>query len=281
MKKIMFLSASLCTFIAVVSMAAETPAPPAAAPAAVEKTAPAKHSGHPGMSAAPDATAPAPAPAAEPAAPQPLEGTVLQTSNGGGYTYVYIEQADGKKVWVAVAEAPVKVGAQVKFKPGMEMGRFESKALKRTFDSIIFSDGIISGAAAAAAPDPGKDQGVSPGSTGAVAKTAKISVTKATGENAYTVEGAIKNSAKLNKKKVVIHGQVVKVSSGIMNKNWIHIQDGTGSEKKKTHNLVCTSPTDIADVGDVVTITGTLYKDKDFGSGYKYAVIVEDSKITK
>jgi hypothetical protein len=66
-----------------------------------------------------------------------------------------------------------------------------------------------------------------------------------------------------------------------MGRNWIHIQDGTGSEMKKYHNLVCTSKTDIADVGDVVTITGTLIKDRDFGSGYKYAVIIEDTKITK
>jgi len=34
-------------------------------------------------------------------------------------------------------------------------------------------------------------------------------------------------------------------------------------------------------VGDVVAITETLIKDRDFGSGYKYAVIVEDTKITK
>jgi hypothetical protein len=231
------------------------------------------------MFAAPEAAA---APGATPAAPQPLAGTVLQTMNAGGYSYVYIEQADGKKNWVAVAETPVKVGAQMTFKPGMEMGKFESKALKRTFDSIIFSDGVLTGGAAVANADPGKDQGVSPGSTGAgAAKAGKISVTKATGDNAYTVEGAITKSAKLHKKKVVIRGQVVKVSTGIMNKNWIHIQDGTGSEKKKTHNLVCTSPTDIADVGDVVTITGTLYKDKDFGSGYKYAVIVEEATVTR
>ena len=217
------------------------------------------------------------APAAEPA---PLAGKVLQTMNGGGYTYVYIEKADGKKVWVAVSETPVKVGSDVVFQPGMEMGSFESKALKRTFDSIVFSNGIASGAATSAGEPKG--QKVSPGSQGSSTdKSKKISVEKATGPNATTVEGAYKNSAKLNKKKVVIRGQVVKFSSGIMDKNWIHIQDGTGSEKKKTHNLVCTSTTDIADVGDVVTITGTLIKDRDFGAGYKYPVIIEDAKVSK
>jgi hypothetical protein len=220
--------------------------------------------------------------AAVPAAPQPLAGKVLQTMNAGGYSYVYLEQADGKKTWVAVAQTSIKVGAEMSFKPGMEMGAFESKALKRTFDSIIFSEGVLSGASTEAVVDPGKGQGTSPGSMGAgAAKAGKISVTKATGPNAHSVEEAYKNSAKLNKKKVVIHGQVVKVSSGIMGKTWIHIQDGTGSEKKKTHNLVCTSATDSADVGDVVTITGTLIKDRDFGSGYKYAVIIEDTKVTK
>ena len=163
----------------------------------------------------------------------------------------------------------------------MEMGKFESKALNRSFDSIIFSDGVLSGASDAG-PDPGKNQGVSPGSQGVTKDlAAKISVSKATGPNAVTVAEAYSKSAKLHNKKVVVRGQVVKVSIGIMNKNWIHIQDGSGSEKKKTHNLVCTSKSDMADVGDVVTITGTLIKDRDFGAGYKYPVIIEDTKITK
>ena len=111
-------------------------------------------------------------------------------------------------------------------------------------------------------------------------KDAKVSVSKATGANAYTVQEIFANSAKLNKKNVVIRGKVVKVSAGIMGKNWIHIQDGTGTQANKNHNLVCTS-LDMANVGDIVTVSGILTKDKDFGSGYKYAAIVEESKIKK
>jgi len=119
------------------------------------------------------------------------------------------------------------------------------------------------------------------GSKGAAAaKEGKISVTKATGANAYTVEGAFVNSAKLNKQKVVIRGKVVKVSSGIMGKNWFHLQDGTGSAAKGTHDLVVTSK-DTVSMGDVVTATGTLGKDRDFGAGYKYSVIVEDATFKK
>ena len=119
------------------------------------------------------------------------------------------------------------------------------------------------------------------GSKGAAAaKEAKISVTKATGANAYTVEGAFTNCATLDKKKVVIRGKVVKVSSGIMGKNWFHLQDGTGSATKGTHDLVITSK-DMVSMGDLVTATGTLGKDRDFGSGYRYNVIVEDATFKK
>ena len=205
-----------------------------------------------------------------------LSGKVLETMNSGGYSYIHLEKKDGKKVWIAVTETKVKVGDKMSFLPGTEMGNFESKTLKRKFDNIIFSGGVIS--------ETGKindKEQASPGSKGAAtAKEAKISVPKATGANAYTVEGLYTNSAKLDKKKVVVKGKVVKVSSGIMGKNWIHIQDGSGSQSKGTHNMVCTSK-ETANMGDVVTVSGTLAKDKDFGAGYKYSAIIEDAKFKK
>ena len=226
------------------------------------------------------------APAAENAS-QPAEllsGKVLQTMDSGGYTYVYIQKKDGEKVWVASASTPVTVGSQMSFKGGMEMRNFESKSLKRKFDSIIFADAALSDTPAKSAPAASpkdKDKSASGGSKAATsAKDAKIAVSKATGTNAYTVQEIFANSAKLNKKKVVVRGKVVKVSTGIMGKNWIHIQDGTGSQSKKNHNLVCTSQA-MADVDDVVTVTGVLAKDKDFGGGYKYSAIVEESTFKK
>ena len=124
----------------------------------------------------------------------------------------------------------------------------------------------------------GKAPGKSPGSGGAATAGGKIKVEKASGANAYTVSELFGKSAKLHKKKVVVRGQVVKVSANIMGKNWIHIQDGSGSAAKGTNNLVVTSG-DIPTVGDVVTVKGTLFKDKDFGGNYKYKVIIEDATV--
>ncbi len=215
---------------------------------------------------------------------EPLSGKVLQTMDSGGYTYVYIQKKDGEKVWVASVATPIAVGTQVTFKGGMEMADFESKSLKRKFDRIIFADAAVSDSPAGSthtALPKDTDKGKSGGSKAAASsKDAKISVAKATGANAYTVQEVFAGSAKLNKKKVVVRGKVVKVSVGIMGKNWIHIQDGTGSQSKKTHNLVCTSQ-ELADVDDVVTVSGVLAKDKDFGGGYKYTAIVEEATIVK
>lgn len=200
--------------------------------------------------------------------------------NAGGYSYICIEK-NGKKTWVAVPETKVSVGQEVTFQPGQEMQNFSSRSLNRTFDSIIFSGGL---AGAVVLADDTKTKTVDAthsGSKAAVPRSAeKISVEKAAGANAYTVAEVYAQRTKLNKKTVVVKAKVVKVSAGIMNKNWIHLQDGSGDAGKGTNNLVATSQ-DLPAVGDVITVKGTVYKDKDFGAGYKYAVIMEQASIQR
>jgi len=118
------------------------------------------------------------------------------------------------------------------------------------------------------------------GSEGAKAPATSepIKVEKAKGADAYTVSETYEKAGKLDKKTVSVRGKVVKVSKGIMGKNWVHLQDGSGDAGKGTNNLVATSQ-DVPKVGDVVTAKGTLYKDKDFGAGYVYKVIVEEATV--
>jgi hypothetical protein len=223
-----------------------------------------------------------------------LTGKVLESMNSGGYSYINLQKKSGSKIWIAVPETRITVGDQMSFKEGLVMTNFQSKTLKRSFDSIIFSNGIIAQPKSEVVTTPPKDLSVPPGITGsgprnkqkivigsqpAVASKGKVSVTKATGPNAYTVAEVYKNSARLNAKKVVVHGKVVKASTGIMKKTWIHIQDGTGSQAKGTHNLVFTTK-GTANVGEVITVSGTVAKDRDFGYGYRYKVILEDGVIT-
>ena len=105
-----------------------------------------------------------------------------------------------------------------------------------------------------------------------------IKVEKAKGADAFSVSETYEKAGKLDKKTVVVRGKVVKVSKGIMGKNWVHLRDGSGDPAKGTNDLVATTQ-DLPKVGDVVTAKGTLYKDKDFGAGYKYQVIVEEATV--
>lgn len=91
-----------------------------------------------------------------------------------------------------------------------------------------------------------------------------------------TVEAIHIEKDALKGKTVQVSGKVTKVNNGIMNRNFIHIQDGTG--KKGTDDLTVTSK-QTAKVGDKVIITGTIALDTDFGFGYNYPIILEKSKI--
>ena len=199
-----------------------------------------------------------------------LSGKVVETMNAGGYTYVRIEK-NGKKTWVAVPPTELKVGQKVTFYPGTDMGRFTSKTLNKTFDHIIFSPGMVAEGGASAGVHGAKK-------AAAPVSTENIKVEKAAGPDAFTVSEVHAKAGELDKKTAVVRGKVVKVSEAIMGKNWIHIQDGTGDVSTGSNKLVVTSQ-DLPAVGDVVTMKGVIYKDKDFGAGYRYSVIMEEAAI--
>lgn len=238
------------------------------------------------MQAAPPAQNVPPVAGAKAAAqPDVLSGKVVEILNAGGYTYFSLEK-DGKKTWVAVTKTEGKIGETMTFRPGSEMVNFKSKSLDRTFESIIFSDGVASPEISqqdAEALGKKAHENLTQGSTAPSDKNGKpldVKVVKAGGANGYTVAELYEKSGALNGKEVVVTGKVVKVSKQIMGKNWVHLQDGSGDTATGTNNLVTTTQ-DIAAVGDVVTATGKLAKDKDFGGGYKYAVIIEETALVK
>jgi hypothetical protein len=202
-----------------------------------------------------------------------ISGKVVETMDSGGYTYVCVEK-NSKKSWVAIPGTKVTVGEEMAFHPQMEMSNFKSKTLNRTFETIYFSAGAIGHQETVVSV-----QTMAPKNAPAVSAE-EIHVAKAAGPDAYTVAELFGKRNDLDKKKVTVKGKVVKVSAGIMGVNWIHIRDGSGDAKKGTNDLVVTSQ-ELASVGDIVTASGTLAKDKDFGAGYRYDVIVEAASIKK
>jgi len=218
-------------------------------------------------------------------AQEPHVGKVAETMNSGGYTYILL-QTKAKMFWVAIPEGKVTVGQEIVLAPGFEMIDFQSKSLNRTFETIIFSEGLISQGGSAAgqhgsAHGNADTQKNTLGSKGAEpAPKANIKTEKAAGENAYTVAELFGKRTELDNKDIILRGEVVKVTAQIMNKNWLHIQDGTGDPQTGTNDIVVTTM-DLPSVGDIVTVKGVLFSDKDFGSGYRYDAIVEFGQVSK
>jgi hypothetical protein len=211
------------------------------------------------------ATAPAPQGAT-------LAGEVLEAKNVEGYTYLRLKTATGE-TWAAVPTVAVKPGERVTLTDPMVMENFESKALKRRFDRIVFASVAGTDTVAAAA-----DAAHAAAPKAAAAPVGKVA--KATGADAKTVAEVVNGKAALKDKSVSVRGQVVKVNSGILGKNWLHLQDGSGKAADGSDDLIVTT-TDRAAVGDVVTVSGTVRTDVNVGSGYAYAVLVENAKVSK
>ncbi|MCW5198758.1 DNA-binding protein [Desulfobulbus sp. F4] len=238
--------------------------------------------------------APAAAEAAAGPAQKAVKGKVLESMSGADYTYLLVEDGT-EKIWAAIPESKVAVGQEVSLQPGMVMKDFESKALNKKFDAIVFSSGLAEEAGAAPAVEGGTPklageagkpvdeaalEALSGGSARAVVPAGEVKVEKAEGENGRTVEQCFAEAEKLNGQKIKVRGKVVKFTPDIMGKNWIHLQDGSGDPMKNTHDLVVTT-SETAKKDEVVLVEGVLSKDKDFGAGYRYAAIIEDAKISK
>ena len=218
-----------------------------------------------------------------PAQANTLNGKVVETMNAATYTYVLIDTG-AKRVWAAAPQFAVKVGDMVSVADAMPMTNYQSKTLNRTFDVVYFSGNVtVNGAAAAvpvlpagAATAGGELPKGHPAIPNAVAPAGPNLTGIKRAENGQTVTEIITGKAKFAGKPIAVRGRVVKFNGGILGKNWLHVRDGSGAEG--TNDLTVTTAA-TAKVGDLVLVTGKLASDRDFGSGYKYALIVEDAKV--
>lgn len=194
-----------------------------------------------------------------------FEGTVVDILEGGGYTYMQIDDTK-KKYWVAVEGTKVEKGTEVRFTEELKAKNFESKTLNRKFDEIVFASNLQY-----------RTQVPEKGNLALVSEQVKESPYKQ--KDTMSVKEAWEKRASLKDKTIAIRGKVVKASPNIIGRNWIHIQDGTG-EGSEVGRVVFTS-SELPKVGDIVTASGVVRVDKDFGSGYSYKIIVENATFVQ
>ena len=218
-----------------------------------------------------------------------VDGTVLEVIDVPSYTYVRLGEPGTPGTWAAVSSAKLRVGDRVVVRDASEMQNFASSTLKRTFDSIWFGsldDGTGQPAkdahavgAALRAETASPASSADPHANAGKPTLADVkAVARATGPNGHTVAEILGSRAALAGKPVAVHATVVKATAGVLGKNWLHVRDGSGDDAKSTSDLTVTTSEELA-VGAVVTLEGTLATDRDLGSGYRYAAILEDAKV--
>jgi len=218
-------------------------------------------------------------------------GTVIHAKTEGNYTYIRLKEA-GKKVWLATSPLEVSVGDPIEYTGGDVMKKFESKAMKKTFDEIRFVTRIrvvkdepasAPGATASVAhPKVGSKDGLKESAEGAPKSSPVVAVPKKgeieKAEKGKTVEEIYSGRDKLKDRPVTLRGKVIKVSRNILKKNWITLSDGTGT---KPDDRIVAVTTDNVALGETATLRGIVKTDVNLGGGYKYKVLIDEAVFAK
>ncbi|MDP1725578.1 MAG: hypothetical protein Q8M15_02250 [Bacteroidota bacterium] len=213
----------------------------------------------------------------------------IEKINTSMYTYLRVDE-NGTEKWLAFPLTEVKIGETYYYVNEMEMKNFVSKELGRTFPVVYFVEKVsidppskeVSGDIKHRNPQPvqqGNPQALQdnqPHAGSAAITTEKIAVKIEPDKGIISIADLFANKEKYAGKKVTVNGKVAKYSPEIMDRNWIHIQDGT--DYKGSFDLTITSSHEVK-IGDIITCEGTVVLNKDFGAGYVYAILLEDGIV--
>lgn len=213
------------------------------------------------------------------AAPVPagmVRGTVLETMDAAGYTYVLLDTREGQ-LWFATQPVPVAVGDIVQTDTGLAMEDFTSRALGRSFDVIYFAQ-AFQNLSAGAVPEGSRQTSLPAGHP---VKPAEFDddIAVAAFEEGKDIAWVYANRDSLGGQPVTLRGQVVKYNSNILGTNFLHIRDGSGDSADGSHDMIVTTQAKVA-VGETVVVSGTVVLDKDYGAGYSYPLLVEEATVT-
>lgn len=199
---------------------------------------------------------------------QMREIVVAEKLDTDRYTYLRVKEGSSE-FWIAISKREVEVGQTYVFRGGLLKKNFYSQEFNRQFETLyLVSEFQKKGADGSEAElDAGFAQMASP-----TVKSGEI--THAAG--AVKLAELFANKSKYAGKEILITGKCVKINPMIMNRNWVHIQDGTG---KQTDLTVTT--TENIQPGSIVTLKGTIALDKDFGAGYRYDIIMEGAVVVQ
>lgn len=210
-------------------------------------------------------------PAADASATQLHKVTINEILHTSRYTYLNVTE-EAEPFWIAIPRKDdVEQGATYYYRGGLKKTNFESTEHNRVFDVVYLVSGISKDAGM-------NDMGTSP--HGAMSSGGEPDLEQNTKldppPGGITIAELLKNKSKYDGQTVRVRGRCIKLNNMIMNRNWIHLNDGSMGDEKA--DLTITT-TDIVQLGSVVAFEGKITLNKDFGAGYKYDIIMEEASL--
>ncbi len=200
-----------------------------------------------------------------------LEGQVMEFMDASRYTYVKLQQ-DDNEIWIALPQTNLEKGETIYYVSGIEMHSFESEELDKVFDTLYLVGAF------GKTPNFVNESQSRPEIDMHGGKSEPLSERIAAPKGGTSLADLFENPDKFNEKIVLVKGKCVKVNRNIMGKNWVHLQDGELDGEGQPLDLTITTQEEIP-LGAIVSLEGIIKVDRDFGSGYKYDLIMEDALL--
>jgi hypothetical protein len=228
-------------------------------------------------------TAPPPSVAAAPdivPSPSGLAGVVAEVQQVPNYTYLRLTTARGE-VWTAVpSTTSVAPGQAVEVRESTTMTNFTSKALGRTFPTIVF--GELAGASSS--PRPAQGSELPPNHPPLGGPSAENPVAKALDATRQAEPPLTLRIADVFAERQALTGRLVRVKAtvakvtAVNGVHYAHLTDGSGASATKDDDLVVLSQSPLA-AGQAVTVQGSVVVDKDVGIGGAWPVALEGAQL--
>jgi len=186
---------------------------------------------------------------------------VDEVLNTERYSYLNVTE-NGEKFWIAIPKKEIEIGGTYYYKGGLLKRNFESKEYKRVFETLYLVSDVI--------PQSTNLSGSTLNQASGKEENSQEAINIAPAAGSIKLSELFAHPDKYKDKLMQVTGKVVKVNPMIMDRNWIHIQDGSGDGL----DLTITTVETVA-VGDVVSFEGVIGLNKDFGAGYRYDIIME------
>ncbi|NCO62809.1 MAG: hypothetical protein GW839_05660 [Flavobacteriales bacterium] len=190
--------------------------------------------------------------------------------------YIYLNVTEGEETyWLATRSMEAKVGETYYYKEGLLKTNFESKEYNRVFDKVYLIGSLVSAnhANTVKVETVGDYSNTNQSQKEDIPMHAEKMVQT---KGSIKIANLVKDPKKYEGKTIQLDGICTKINAGIMDRNWIHIKDGSQDD----FDLVITTDAYVPE-GAAFTMKAVVVLNKDFGAGYKYDLILEQGVIVK